>query len=452
MKLSARLALVFGALGLVTISLVAAISWVLAANEVRASTDEQLLRRADLVGTRRQATEPRLDTGRPVADGVPESVFSLASDDSGVQLFTASGMPVGEHRFAVSAETLTSVVEGDARIATASTETGTYRFVTVAIDQDDLSSDGFAYVQFYLEISAEERAISDLAIRLLITAGVGLVAVAVASWFVGRWLARPLRRLAEAAGRLAELDDLPSRIDIDRRDEIGHLAHSFNRMLFALQVGREQQRRLVADASHELRTPLTALRGRTEFLATAQNLTDEQRRKHQQASVDDVERLSSLVAELLDLAADPRATGEEPVELSLNDLVVEVATRTEVATGRRFVVQTDDTTEVVRPTMVRQALQNLVDNAAKFSTEPDPITITLDRGRFEVIDHGVGIPAADIDLIFGRFFRSDASRSQPGTGLGLAIVAQAAETHGGTVWATSDPGNGTRVGFSVTSQ
>ncbi len=158
------------------------------------------------------------------------------------------------------------------------------------------------------------------------------------------------------------------------------------------------------------------------------------------------------MAELLDLAADPRTAGEEAAEVSLDDIIVEVATRTEVATGRQFIVQTDNTTAVVRPTMIRRALQNLVDNAIKFSSDPHPVTIAAKGGRIEVIDEGIGIAPGDIGHIFDRFFRTDSSRSQPGTGLGLAIVAQVAEAHGGTVWATSEPGVVTRVGFSVRPQ
>ncbi|MGH1491302.1 MAG: sensor histidine kinase [Acidimicrobiales bacterium] len=455
MRLSARLALVFGVLGLITISLVASISWVLAAAEVRASTDELLLRRAETVvqaGVRRQAPEPQAETTRPGPESGFEGIFSLANNDSGVQLFTAGGMPIGEHRFEVPAEVLALAVAGEPQLSTITAGPSTFRYVTVGLDQQAGSSDDVAYFQFYNDISAEEQALSDLAVRLLVTAGLGLVAVAIASWIVGRWLARPLGHLAEAAGRLSELNDLPDRIELERNDEIGHLAKSFNRMLSALQVGREQQRRLVADAGHELRTPLTALRGRTEFLASAEHLTDEERRTHQRASVDDVGRLSSLVAELLDLAADPRTAGEEAAEVSLDDIIVEVATRTEVATGRQFIVQTDNTTAVVRPTMIRRALQNLVDNAIKFSSDPHPVTIAAKGGRIEVIDEGIGIAPGDIGHIFDRFFRTDSSRSQPGTGLGLAIVAQVAEAHGGTVWATSEPGVVTRVGFSVKPQ
>jgi two-component system sensor histidine kinase MprB len=94
-------------------------------------------------------------------------------------------------------------------------------------------------------------------------------------------------------------------------------------------------------------------------------------------------------------------------------------------------------------------VSNLVDNAAKWSPDDEPIDIVLAGGRLSVRDHGSGVLDADKGQIFDRFFRSAAARSTPGSGLGLSIVKQVAEEHGGTVFVEDGDGGGAVVGFEL---
>ena len=446
MKLSTRLALVFSALGLGVVSAVAGLSWWLAADAVRSSIDDELLRRAGFVGQ----FPPRGDRGLVPPEARRAELDEFGSGEYGLQLFDEAGEPVIEPVFDVDPSSLTDANLGaDPTMTTVETESHTFRIATVAIDLTDTELDGeAAYLQFFRDVTDEERALSSLAVRLAATSVAAVVAVAAASWFVGRRLAKPLDEVSAAATRLAELDDLPGRIEVDRRDEIGRLARSFNRVLAALEVGREQQRRLVANASHELRTPLTSLRMRTEFLAGTDHIDSDHQKELLQSSVADVEHLSAMVGELVDLAS-PNQADEAPQRVVLSDLAVEVAHRMELASGRVVAVAGDSTEAVVRPNMVRRAIHNLIDNALKHSEAPAPVTVSVDAGRVEVTDRGSGIAEEDIDYVFERFYRSRETPTMSGTGLGLAIVASVADAHGGRVWAENDPAGGGRVGFSV---
>jgi two-component system sensor histidine kinase MprB len=98
---------------------------------------------------------------------------------------------------------------------------------------------------------------------------------------------------------------------------------------------------------------------------------------------------------------------------------------------------------------LERAVGNLLENAAKFDPDGEPIAVRLRAGTVSVADRGPGIDAADTGRVFDRFYRADTARGMPGSGLGLAIVRDVAEAHGGTVFARPRPGGGAEVGFSV---
>ena len=453
MNLSLRLTLVFGAVGLVLITTIGAMSWWLAADQIRGGVDDELRERAELLSELgrgdidqvARVTQPEL---------APPAGAVFGNDESGLHIVSFDGTVLSPMSFELTEAALAAIQPGaEPIIETVVTEDGRYRVVTAAVPEERRESfevlRSVAAIQLFREISAEEAAITGLAWSLFAVALAGLVVVALASWVIGNWLATPVRRLTGAAERLAELDAPPERIEIGRADEIGRLAESFNRMLSTLEVGKEQQRRLVADASHELRTPLTSVRMRAEFLAANPDIDDDERESMLHGAVADIEQLSALVDDLVDLAAAVRSGDEPPEPVTLSDLADEVAERTSVATNRRIEVDADRSSALVRPTMIRRAMQNLVDNAAKYSPDPAPITIRIDRGRIEVIDGGPGIAPEDADHVFDRFYRSPKARTRPGNGIGLAIVQQVATVHGGSTWVGAAPSGGARVGFSV---
>ena len=142
--------------------------------------------------------------------------------------------------------------------------------------------------------------------------------------------------LTGAAEHVAATRDLEVPIEVTRRDEIGRLAASFNTMLAALASSRAQQRRLVADAGHELRTPLTSLRTNIEVLARVGDMPAADRAELLADARQELEELSALVAELVDLAAD--APPEPQVAVRLDEVVVEAVERFRRRSGREVIL------------------------------------------------------------------------------------------------------------------
>ncbi len=269
-----------------------------------------------------------------------------------------------------------------------------------------------------------------------------MVLAAAAGATVGRTGLRPVARLTAAAERVARTDDLRP-IRVTGHDELARLTESFNTMLRALAESRERQSRLVADAGHELRTPLTSLRTNMELLIAASrpdapNLPEEDMAELRADVVAQIEELSTLVGDLVDLAReDAPETVFEPVDIS--DVVERSLER---ARRRRsdldFTAHTEPWFVYGDQAALSRAVLNVLDNAAKWSPADAEVLVSMRQlgpGLMEltVDDAGPGIPEEDRELVFERFYRSTASRSMPGSGLGLAIVRQVVMKHGGTI-------------------
>ncbi len=270
-------------------------------------------------------------------------------------------------------------------------------------------------------------------------------------WAFARRLVRPIEHLRDAAERIARTQDLDAPVPETGGGEVGSLATSFSTMVDALAVSKRQQQQLVTDASHELRTPLTSLRTNAELLDRAGQLDADQQARAVQGIRLEVNELTDLVSELVELATD-RGDDESAEDVSLRALADDVAERARRRTGREITVVDDGHpgTVFVRPHMADRALANLVDNAAKYS--PGPIEIVITGRRVEVRDEGPGIAPEDQPHVFDRFYRSATARTEPGSGLGLAIVQQIIERHGGTVWADNRAGGRCRGGFRAPSR
>jgi two-component system, OmpR family, sensor histidine kinase MprB len=272
---------------------------------------------------------------------------------------------------------------------------------------------------------------------------------------VSRVATRPLARLTSTAEQVTATGDLHHRIPTgDADDEPTRLAAAFNAMLAALGASRDQQRQLVADASHELRTPLTAIRANVELLQRAPDLPPRERAAMLASARTQLEDLTVLVGDLVDLArpsngsADPG--GEPPEDLRLDELVeaaVERARRH--APGTSFTVDAGPSVVCARRPALARAIGNLLDNAVKWSPPDGVVEVGVRDGEVTVRDHGPGIAQADLPHVFDRFYRAPSARGLPGSGLGLAIVKHVADAHQGTVSAETAPGGGTLLRLAL---
>jgi len=299
-------------------------------------------------------------------------------------------------------------------------------------------------VQIARKVSETDDVLDVLRTRLVIIALAGIALAALAAWLVMRRATRPIEKLTDTAEHIAETQDLATPIPVKGDDEVGRLANSFNTMLIALDTSREQQQRLVVDASHELRTPLTAVRTNIDFLGRATTLGAEERAQLIAETRLELDELTNLVSEMVELATDVRS--EEAVEpVALADVANDVATRFRRRTGTDIDVEIASDAAVVdgRRAMLDRAVANLVDNALKFSPSGAAVDVMVHGRTIEVADRGPGIDADDRDRVFDRFYRATSARTLPGSGLGLSIVSQIATLHGGTVTLEPRDGGGT---------
>jgi two-component system sensor histidine kinase MprB len=271
---------------------------------------------------------------------------------------------------------------------------------------------------------------------------------ALAAALVGRLAAnavlRPVRALAGAVREVSTTRDLNRRIPVSGRDELASLAGDFNVMLAALDDSQHAQQQLIADASHELRTPLTAHRANIELLARP-DLPVERRERVLGAAVRAIEELSALVGDLIQAARDGRAVdAREP--LALDELVAEAVERAQHrAPELRFESRLEPFRFAGACSRLERAVDNVLDNAVKWSPPGGTIDVRLADGALTVRDRGPGIAEADLPHVFDRFYRAAAARALPGSGLGLAIVKQTVDDHGGTVTVANSAGGGVLV-------
>jgi two-component system sensor histidine kinase MprB len=280
--------------------------------------------------------------------------------------------------------------------------------------------------------------------RLIVVALAGVLLAAGLGTVVARAALAPVERLTKVIEEVAQTRDLSRRVAATGHDELSRLAGSFNGMLMALEVSLRQQRQLVADASHELRTPLTSLRTNLEMLARGQPTDDTERHVVLTDLVAQMERMSTLVADLIDLARDEET--ELPIEDVRLDEVVEDALAG--VRGRYpkvvFTVSSRPATVQGVRSRISRAITNLLDNAGKWSPAGGIVEVAVSDGEISVRDHGPGVAPEDMPHVFDRFWRASNARHLPGSGLGLSIVKDVAEKHGGSITLEPAIGGGAR--------
>jgi heavy metal sensor kinase len=281
----------------------------------------------------------------------------------------------------------------------------------------------------------------------------GLLLVIISGYMLARGALRPIDAMAARAKRIG-VHNLKDRIPIKHeRDELGRLAIAFNDLLIRVERSFEELKRFTADASHELRTPLTAMRSVGEVGVQGER-TPAEYREIIGSMLEEISRLTRLVDSLLYLS---RADGgrHQPFreEFDLLMFAREIAGLISILAeerGQSLRVEGEDGLIVSADrSLLSQAVLNLLDNAIKFSPERSEILLHVGRqdtvcAWLEVIDRGPGIPVAERERIFERFYRLNRAqtRGHGGTGLGLAIARWAVEANGGVVRVVETEGGG----------
>ena len=327
------------------------------------------------------------------------------------------------------------------------------KIATLRVDEESI---GFVYLRNRERSPLEKSFLNSVNKSVLLGALIAGIAAAIFTLFYSRQILQPIKALTTASNKIKN-GELGQRVRVDRNDEIGELASTFNSMAHQLQTQKELRRNMVNDLAHELRNPLSKSHGYLEALKEgAMQPTEE--------IIDSLYRhsllLKRLVNDLQDLAmaeSGQLKLSKRPVVLrdlisnavaSLRVKLEENDVELDISAGDEILVQVD-------PDRIEQVLRNLVDNAIAHIKKEGSISIATEVAEDQVTiiveDNGKGIPPEDIPHIFDRFYRIDESRarSSGGTGLGLTIAKEIVNAHGGDIEVESEVGEGTTFRFTL---
>ncbi|GAA4042013.1 HAMP domain-containing sensor histidine kinase [Streptomyces shaanxiensis] len=310
-----------------------------------------------------------------------------------------------------------------------------------------------------------EDTVGQLITIQVVTFGLALLALVVFGRGMLRRGLQPLSDMAHTARDITSHDltdsaRLPMRHDgRSGGPEVEELRTAFNTMLehiddsLAVRAEAEQRlRRFVADASHELRTPLMSVRGYADLFQYAAANAPEEREKHLARLRAEAARMGFLLDDLLLLARLDAAEVETPLrpqEADLVELVEQAADAFRVTHADHSLTVAPGPGSVklrLDPQRIRQVLDNLLTNAAMHTPTGTPVSVAVSvangTAQVRIADAGPGIPPADRERVFDRFYRVDKARSRDrgGSGLGLAVAQSLVHAHGGRIDMTSEPG------------
>lgn len=323
-------------------------------------------------------------------------------------------------------------------IETVSTATTTYRVIVVPVT----GSQGSAALVHAIDMRRYSESTRS-AMAFYAVSAVGTLALVVPlAWLSVTRLLRPIGELRRATDSIGE-SDLATRVSVRGNDDLSALAGAVNRMLDRVQTAVVARRELLDDVSHELRTPITVVRGHMELLDPADH---EDVVATRALVIDEIDRMGTLVGDLLELARASDAV--EPSSVDLSALTSAVLVKARALGSRRWTLDASAQQScLLDPTRITQAWLQLAQNAVQYSDEGSAVAIgsSADEAwvRLWVRDRGVGIAPEDIERVRGRFVRAAAgTECVAGSGLGLSIVESIVGAHGGHLDIESTPGEG----------
>lgn len=273
---------------------------------------------------------------------------------------------------------------------------------------------------------------------------------------VAKKLIEPITKLTAAAKKVGD-EKFTGTLDIHRRDEIGQLAQSFQRMTEKLSENDRMRKEFISDVSHDFQSPLLNIKGYANLLMDSE-LPEQERQSYAKVIHSETERLSLLTKQLLLLTSlDQLESPLKPSKFRLDEQLKEVIRKQRWLLEEKqmsLVMELDESEIIGDPAFLEKVWENLLSNALKYTDAGGEIDIRLtdgtDKVKVTIQDNGAGIAAQHLSRLFDRFYRVDHSRTQEveGTGLGLSIVHQVVKLHEGRVEIDSEEEVGTA--FTVT--
>lgn len=303
------------------------------------------------------------------------------------------------------------------------------------------------------EITPVDSTVETLKIQLLCVTAVMLLLGGALALVIARKIAGPLTAINESAKELAR-GDYSIRFAEEGTREVSELAHTLNYAAEELSKVEGLRRELLANVSHDLRTPLTMIRGYSEVM---RDLPGENTPENVQTIIDETERLTELVNDLLDLSRlEAGVVALDKTTFNLTESIRAILKRYDKLADYSFPFYADgDVTVTADELKISQVVYNLVNNAITYAGEDKVISLrqTVEGGkvRVSVSDTGEGIPADKLRDIWERYYKVDKEhkRAQVGTGLGLSIVKNILDMHGGAYGVESTLGQGSTFWFEL---
>ncbi|MCZ0704159.1 signal transduction histidine kinase [Natronobacillus azotifigens] len=314
------------------------------------------------------------------------------------------------------------------------------------------------YVFMFADTNPIRTMIRNITLLFLVIGGIAIIISIIAIFFLSQFITQPLIKMKEATKNITRQGNAVT-LDIHRDDELGELAREIYTLSEELEHLKNERTEFLSSVSHELRTPLTYLKGYADIL-NRPNLSVEDREKFASIIQEEATQLTEMVKELFLLAKmDKNQFSISKEEIPLCDFLKEIVSKLTPAFMEKNIslqlICAKDIYVNIDPIRFRQVINNLLDNARKYSSESTSVEVVVHEQKYgvsiDVRDQGEGIPEKDLPYIWERLYRVDKSRSRAlgGTGLGLAIVKEIVELHGGTVEVKSVLGEGTTFTINI---
>ncbi len=388
-------------------------------------------------------------------------------DDSDVPLDRVPEVENHLHRPEIQ-EALTRTLGSNIRLSATVGRNFLYVAKKIAVEPASGALKNVAFIRLSMPLEEVLDRINSLRAIIAFAGCVVLLIVVGVSFVVSRRISNPMVQIAGSVEQI-RAGDLDVHIDIVTQDEIGRVAVAINELVDKLKADIAEVKKLqkvrsefLGNVSHELRTPIFAIQGFIETLLNGAIDDPSVNKAFLQKTRANAERLNALLEDLINISQIE--SGEMKMSFryfNVNEFLKAVVGDFQEMGQQKMIAvsaslsSADDVEVLGDKDRLRQALNNLIDNAIKYSAPGGEVVVSSEESgrmvRVSIADTGVGIAAEHLSRIFERFYRVDKDRSREvgGTGLGLAIVKHIVEAHGSTIEVQSEPGKGSTFSFAL---
>jgi signal transduction histidine kinase len=330
------------------------------------------------------------------------------------------------------------------------------KFIYFAIPIKNIYNSNLGVLELVEDAGYIYELLKKITYMLIFAAAIFCVLIIILSLYISRKTTKPIKFLLMATEKFSrqQFED----IHLNRKDELGMLAKGLDSMGKQLKEYIERQKQFISNVSHELKTPLAAISGFSQYLYDDAQETDPELRKIYYHLMNESERLTKLINELLLLSQFDRSTEDSNLEkINLSELAQITVQHMSLKAEKRDVTFKEDYANNVfvqsNKLLLSQAIVNILDNAIKYSENHSTVNVKVfikdNNAVLQVSDNGIGIPKEELGLIFERFYRAKNSKVSSGTGLGLSISKEIIEKYQGQMFVESEEQVGTQVTITL---